>query len=156
MPDLLKIYQNLQAKPGGKWVFSKLVCRVAPYFGSIYPKVEHLSADKCVVSMKKRRAVYNHIGTVHAIAACNLAEMAAGLLMVASTPLKGLRWLPKGMDVQYLKKCETDLRAEVTVDLDQLQIGDHVLNVSVKNTEGVEVVHAKITMYLTLDPKKNI
>ena len=59
--------------------------------------------------MRKRRAVQNHIGTVHAIAMCNLAEMAAGTLTEISIPAS-MRWLPKGMQVQYLRKAETDVR----------------------------------------------
>lgn len=154
MIDLVKIYNKLQNKPAGKWMFSKLVCRVVPYFGTIYPKVEFLSSEKCIVSMKKRKAVYNHINTIHAIAVCNLAEMAAGLLMVASTPLKGMRWLPKGMNVQYLKKCESTLTAEVNIQLDDLVVGDNILNVKVTDESGALVVIADINMYLTKVPLK--
>lgn len=154
MIDLVKVYKKLEHKPAGKWIFSKLVCKVVPYFGTIYPKVEFLSSQKCTVSMKKRRAVYNHINTVHAIAVCNLAEMAAGLLMVASTPLRGMRWLPKGMNVQYLKKCETDLTADVSIKLEDLKVGDNILNVKVTDTSGAVVVIADINMYLTEAPVK--
>lgn len=153
MVDLVKIYKKLENKPMGKWLFTKVVCRTAPYFSSISPSVEELSFEHCIVSMPKKRSVYNHIKTVHAIAACNLAEMAAGLLMVASTPKKGLRWLPKGMNVQYLKKCDTALRAEARIKLDDLKVGDNIIHVPIKNTRDEVVVVADINMYLTEDPK---
>lgn len=47
------------------------------------------------VTMKQRWGVQNHIKTVHAIAVCNLVEMAMGLVAEASIP-DHLRWLPMG------------------------------------------------------------
>jgi Domain of unknown function (DUF4442) len=44
--------------------------------------------------------VYNHLHTVHAIASCNSAEVAMGMLMEATVP-RSHRWIPKAMTVQY-------------------------------------------------------
>jgi acyl-coenzyme A thioesterase PaaI-like protein len=68
------------------------------------------------VRMRKRRAVENHLGTVHAIAICNMAELAAGLVSDATVPATH-RWIPKGMTVEYLRKAGTDLRAVAELDL---------------------------------------
>jgi Domain of unknown function (DUF4442) len=38
--------------------------------------------------------VYNHLLTVHAIASCNAAEVAMGILMEATVP-RSHRWIPK-------------------------------------------------------------
>jgi hypothetical protein len=38
--------------------------------------------------------VYNHLGAVHAIASCNAAEVAMGMLMEATVP-RSHRWIPK-------------------------------------------------------------
>jgi len=54
--------------------------------------------------------VLNHIGTVHAIAMCNMAELAGGTMTEVTVPATH-RWIPKGMTVEYLKKAETDLIA---------------------------------------------
>ena len=59
--------------------------------------------NRCVVFMKKRRAVTNHLKTVHAIAMCNMAELAGGLMTEVSLP-QGKRWIPSGMTVKYLKR----------------------------------------------------
>ena len=64
----LAIWQRFASKPGGKWAFSRLVCLRAPYFGSIHPRFEELRPEYCRIAIRKRRAVLNHIGTVHAIA----------------------------------------------------------------------------------------
>ncbi|HEX4857605.1 MAG TPA: hotdog fold domain-containing protein, partial [Usitatibacteraceae bacterium] len=108
--NLLSLWRRMEPRPLGKWLFSRAVCAKAPYFATIRPRFEVLEPGRAVVSMKKRRAVENHIGTVHAIACCNLAEIAAGTMMEASLP-KSMRWLPRGMQVEYRKKAETDLSA---------------------------------------------
>jgi len=96
--------------PLGRWVFTWLICLRAPYFGSISPMFRHLEPGRAVVSMRKRRKVANHIGTVHALAMGNLCELAAGLVMEASLP-KAMRWIPRGMEIAYLARAETDVTA---------------------------------------------
>jgi hypothetical protein len=51
-------------------------------------------------AVRTRFFVYNHLHTVHAIASCNAAEIAMGMLMKATVPTSH-RWIPKAMNVQY-------------------------------------------------------
>jgi acyl-coenzyme A thioesterase PaaI-like protein len=97
------MFQRLGTNAPGRWLFSRLVCWRAPYFATIRPTVESLQAGRCVVRLRDRRRVRNHLGTVHAIALCNAAELAGGLATDAAMPPQ-LRWIPKGMQVRYLKK----------------------------------------------------
>ncbi|MDX5336679.1 MAG: DUF4442 domain-containing protein [Marinobacter sp.] len=146
MMDVVNVYNRLSRLPMGKTLFSRAVCQTAPYFSSISPTVETLAPGRCVVTMKKRRKVTNHLKTVHAIAMCNMAELAGGLLTDASIP-KGARWIPSGMTVKYLKKAKTDLTA--TADgssLDWSEEGTIRVPVSVTDTSGQEVFHALIDM----------
>lgn len=53
-----------------------------------------LEAGRCEGHINDRRAVHNHLGTVHAIALCNLAELVMGLLVDAATPAD-MRWIPR-------------------------------------------------------------
>jgi acyl-coenzyme A thioesterase PaaI-like protein len=146
---IMTLWEKLSTKPMGKWIFGKLVCHKVPYFATIKPRFEEFKPGFSRVSMKKRRDVENHIATVHAIAACNLAECGAGTLMEASLP-SSMRWLPKSMNVQYLKKCETDLTAEcVAVDFAHGPARDVNVSVDVKDKPGNIVVHADITMYIS-------
>jgi len=110
MQKTLKLYQSLAHLPLGKIIFSKTLCFLTPYFSSIKPLVEELGPGRCVVLMKKRRAVTNHLNTVHAIAMCNMAELAGGL-MTEVTLTQGKRWIPSGMTVKYKKKAKTNLTA---------------------------------------------
>ena len=146
MNRLLKLQAKLENKPFGKRLFSYFVARSAPYFLTIRPSIIELRENYMKVSMRKRKAVYNHIQTVHAIACCNLCEFAAGVCMEASIP-RHRRWIPVGMQVSYLKKAATDLAAEVDLSQTDWEHCTEVLcDVKVKDTHGQVVVAAIITM----------
>jgi acyl-coenzyme A thioesterase PaaI-like protein len=152
MSRVLTLWNRMRDKPLGKWLFARVICWKAPYFATIAPRFEELRPGYSRVSLKQRRAVQNHIGTVHAIAACNLAELGAGTMMEASLPAS-MRWLPRGMSVQYLKTCQTDMTAEATTtDFDEGPARDVVVAVDMKDTHGNVVVHADINMYVS--PRK--
>ena len=148
----LSTWQKLESKPFGKAMFSRAICFKAPYFASIAPRFEELRVGLARVSMKKRRKVTNHIGTVHAIAMCNLAELAAGTLTEVSIP-GSMRWLPKGMTVEYLKKAETDVEATATLPaVGEGEAREVPATVEVKDRAGVVVCRAVITMWVS--PRK--
>ncbi|MDM1278005.1 MULTISPECIES: hotdog fold domain-containing protein [Acinetobacter] len=154
MSQSLNIWQKLQNKPAGKRIFSKLLCLKAPYFSSISPVFETLQPNFCQVSIKKHRAVLNHLSTVHAIAMCNMAELAGGTMTDATVPHTH-RWIPKGMQVEYIKKATTDLIAIATPAEPNFlwnEGSDYLVNIEVKNTAQEVVFRAVITMWVS--PKK--
>lgn len=152
MPDLLRLYRRLERRPLGRRLFSLAVCWKAPYFRTVRPVFVALAPGRGEVRARNRRAVHNHIGTFHAIACCNLAELAAGTTVEVSLP-RTHRWIPKGMTVAYLAKAETDLRAVATVpDLAGLGVDESrevVVPVDVLDERGATVVHADITMWIS-------
>jgi len=150
----LSIWQRLSAKPAGKWLFSRVVCWKAPYFGSIRPAFVELRPGYGEVHMKKRRAVLNHIGTVHAIAMCNVAELAAGTMTDVTIPASH-RWIPKGMSVEYIDKAETDLKAMAVIDpIPEFGAAAELpVTVTVVDANNRPVFRAVITMWVS--PRKN-
>jgi len=134
----------------GRWMCSRLICSRAPYFSSISPLLETLEPGRCVASIQHRRRVQNHIGTVHAIALCNLAEFVGGLATDAAMT-RSLRWIPKGMTVAYLKKAIGPMHAEAQLD----PIGDigagaeRIARVIVRDQSGESVFSANISMWLS-------
>jgi len=103
----------------------------------------------CEVKMKKRRAVHNHIKSVHAIAMCNLSELAAGTMLEVTLP-PGMRWIPKGMNVEYLKIARTDLKAVCEISTEGLDEPQELpMTVHVTDTSEEEVFRAVITMHLS-------
>jgi len=134
----------------GSQAFSQMACQVAPYFSTINPLVTELRAGSAQVQVPFRREITNHLGTVHAIALCNAAELAAGMMTDVSIPA-GARWIPKGMTVEYLAKAKTDVTAGANGDgLDWQTEGDKIVPVDVHDAEGKKVFTARITMNVKL------
>jgi acyl-coenzyme A thioesterase PaaI-like protein len=136
----------------GRWLFARMVSKRAPYFGTIKPKFLDLQPTLCRVSMRKRRAVENHIGTVHALAMGNLCELAAGMCTEVTIPV-GMRWIPRGMTIEYLAKAETDVTATARLDKSEWAGAENIgVPVTVHDVNGKEVVRAVISMYVS--PRK--
>ena len=145
----LSAWRKLSKSAAGRWLFTRFVCWRAPYFGSIHPVFEVLEPGHAVASMKKRRSVTNHIGTIHAIAMANLCGLVAGTMTEISIP-RSMRWIPRGMQIQYLGKAETAIRAEGRFpDIREGEKQDAVVPVDVIDARGNIVVQADITMYVT-------
>ena len=131
-------------------MFARAVCWRAPYFASIRPSVTLLEPAHCEVRMRKRRAVGNHMGNVHAIAMANLCELAAGLTTEVTIPT-ALRWIPKGMTIDYLRRAATDVRAVCWLETvpewrDAMEVE---MPVYVLDASDTPVVHARIRMWIT-------
>ncbi|OBF39061.1 thioesterase [Mycolicibacterium peregrinum] len=147
-----RAWKKLSPLPGGTRLFSAAAMARVPYFASVLPHVVRMEPGLAEVTVPKWFYVYNHLHTVHAIASCNAAEMAMGMLMEATVPTTH-RWIPKAMNVQYLAKATTSLRATAELtppDFATITEGtDVVVPVSITDRDGVEVVHADITTWVT-------
>jgi acyl-coenzyme A thioesterase PaaI-like protein len=151
----LALYKKIARWPAGHWLFSRAICFKAPYFASISPRIERLEPGRCEASFAHRRGVTNHLGTVHAIALCNLAELCGGLMTDVSIPAS-MRWIPKGMRVEYLKKAKGRMRATATpaIAIVEAQAGYELpVDVAVVDPVGETVFRAQISMWVS--PKAN-
>lgn len=149
--SLLSLYRRMARWPAGRWLFARAVCFKAPYFGTIAPRFLALEAGRCEIEIPDRRRVHNHLGGVHAIALCNLAELAAGVMTDASLPPTS-RWIPKGMTVEYLKQARGTLHAVATPDIAVVDaVSGYELPVSVLVTDrsGDPVLRARIAMWVS-------
>ena len=134
----------------GPEAFSKMACQMAPYFTTINPLITELRQGAATVKVPFCREITNHLGTVHAIALCNAAELAAGMMTNVSIP-GGARWIPKGMTVEYLAKAKTDIRAVADGSaIDWQTAGDKIVPVEIFDAGGVKVFTAHITMNVKL------
>lgn len=150
-PPTLALWKRLSGLPGGHKVFSAAIALRVPYFSTVLPTVRVLEPGRCEVTAPKWFGVYNHIRTFHAIAACNLAEIAMGMLAEATVPVTH-RWLPKGMTVHYKAKAETGLRA--VAELGEIpEFGPDGMDLPVPFTvydkHGDPVVTGEITIWVT-------
>jgi len=150
---LIDLYGKCCRLPYGKSIFSRLFARKAPYFATIGPLVTELRPDYCEVRFRKRRKVENHIGTVHVIAICNALEMAMGGLAEASIP-KHLRWIPRGMQVNYTARADSDIRVTAETSADAWKPGDLPVTVKAYRDDGTVVVEGTIMLYISERPKR--
>ena len=146
----LTMFRKLRGSGLGRWLFSRIICWKAPYFGSIAPRIEVLEPGRCVVRLRQRRSIQNHIGTVHAIAMCNAAELAGGMATEVTIPAS-MRWIPKGMSVRYLKKAFGVLHATARVEAipDGSASQEHHAFIEVRNAADEVVFDAEITMWVS-------
>lgn len=150
MATALGLFRRLGGSAPGRWLFSRIVCWRAPYFGSIAPRIEALAPGRCIVRLRDRRRVHNHLGTVHAIALCNAAELAAGLATDATID-KTLRWIPKSMQVNYLKPARGTLSATASVPPIAPADGgsECPVAVDVRDVAGEAVFSAIVSMWIS-------
>jgi hypothetical protein len=147
---VLRAYRVLRLLPGGRRAFSTAYAWQAPYFRSVRPRVLRLGPHQAEVLVPDRRAVHNHLGGVHAIAVCNGLEAAMGALAEASIP-RGKRWIPKGMEVAYTAKADSDITCIAETDADQWTSDDPDLPVRVRGVraDGTVVVEGVIRLWVT-------
>lgn len=155
MPSILDLWNKMSAVPMGKKAFSLAFCQKAPYFASIRPTFQEVRPNRVELTIPKRRAVHNHIGTVHAIALCNGAEAAMGALAEVTIP-KDKRWIPKGMDISYTAKADSDITVIAETDAEQWTGDDPDLHVRVRalTADGTECFGGVIKLWVTPKPQK--
>ena len=150
---LIALYARCTRWPLGRALFSRLFARKAPYFATIGPSVTQLRPNFCEVRFAKRRRVENHIGTVHVIAICNALEMAMGGLAEATIP-KHLRWIPRGMHVEYTAKADSDIRVTAETNPEDWQPGDLPVRVTAYRADDTVVVQGTIMLYVSEKPPR--
>lgn len=146
---VLELYDRATRVPLGKGAFSFAFALKAPYFLTIAPSLVELRPNHAVVRVRKWWGVHNHIGTVHAIAVANGLEMAMGALAEATIPAD-LRWIPKGMELEYLAKSTSTLLATADTDpADWQQPGEIDVRVQATRDDGTVVVRGVIRLHLS-------
>ena len=113
---LLELWRRLSRLPGGSWLFSKLFGFMVPYSGSVHPHICVLEPGHAEVEILDRRSNRQHLGSIHAIALMNLAEMTSGLAMMAGLP-PTVRGIVTTLSMTCHKKARGTIRgvARVTV-----------------------------------------
>ena len=96
-------WDRLHGLPGGKRLFTEMIGRAAPYTSTIGATVVELRRGHSEVVVNDRRAIRNHLGSIHAVALANLAELTGNVAVAYTLPDDG-RFIVAGMTVEYEKK----------------------------------------------------
>jgi len=150
---LRTLWRRLVSLPAGKSIFTFLLGRMTPYSSSIGARVEQLEPGFCRVALRDRRRVRNHLGSIHAIALANLAEMASGLAVLVGLAAT-VQGIVTGFSITYLKKARGPLIAECRADhLDVTAAQDYEAEVSITDAQGDVVARASARWRLRPIPK---
>jgi acyl-coenzyme A thioesterase PaaI-like protein len=145
---LLRAWNRLSGKPGGRWLFSRLVGRMAPYTGSMGARVEVLDRGRAEVTLRDRRRVRNHLRSVHAIALANLGELTTGLAMTSAMPA-GVRGIPVAIRIDYLKKARGTLTCASEVEVPAIrEPTSHAVQGDIRDAAGDVVATIHVTWQL--------
>ena len=141
MSELHDLYKKL-----GNEGYGEAIGKKALYFSTIRPEFLELRPGFCEILIRNETSVHNHIGTIHAIAICNGAELVAGVTTDISIPEEH-RWIPVGMTVKYLAKAKTDIRVVANGEnIDWAIVGNIIVPVEAYNATDVKVLTGEITM----------
>ena len=153
MASVLHLYDRAVRLPQGHRIFSMLFSLKAPYFATVRPRFTALRPNYAELTIRKRRRVHNHIGTVHVIAICNGLEAAMGALAEATVPAHK-RWIPKGMEVAYTAKATSDIVCTAETDPERWTGDDPDVPVRVRGVrdDGTVVVDGVIRLWVTERP----
>lgn len=130
--------------------------RMVPFSKTTGAKIEELTRQRCVISLKNQKRVQNHIGGVHAIASLVLAESATGFMTALNVPDTRVP-LVKSLHADYVRRAKGDMRVTATLTDEQLQLiettdkGEVSVAVEIRDSANKEPI--KITMIWAWTPK---
>ena len=117
---------------------------MVPYTGTISPRVEELRAGYARISMADRRRVRNHLGSIHAIAIMNLAEVTGGLALNYGLPADA-RAILTALSIEYTRKARGRLTAEAHVEIPATnERREYEFVTVVEDASGEEVARATL------------
>lgn len=122
---------------------------VVPFVGTSGLRYEEITENRVVVTIRNRRKVQNHIGSVHAAAMALLAETASGFVVGVNLPDDRLP-LIKTLTVHYTRRSTGDLRAVATLspaDIERIRSepkGEVLVPVELTDASGEQPVKCEM------------
>lgn len=117
---------------------------MVPYSGTIRPEVLSLEPGQAEVALSDRRAVRNHLGSIHAIALVNLGELASGLALSTGLPAEA-RAIVTHLEIEYLKKARGRLVARCRTTIPEWRTPcEHVVEATITDPAGDAVARVRV------------
>lgn len=128
-----------------------MIGRMAPYTGTIRPRVLELREGFARVAMNDRRAVRNHLDSIHAIALMNLGEFTTGIALMYGLPTDARAILTR-LEIDYNKKARGRLFAEAAAPVPSVAEKTEIeIRSTISDTAG-EVV-AEVVAHWLVGPR---
>ena len=147
---VLSLWRRCAGLPLGRDLFGWLFGRQVPYSGSIGASVIELEPGHARLALRDRRAVRNHLGSIHAVALTNLGELASGLAMTTALPA-GVRGIVLRIETVYTKKARGTLLCDCRVSVPDVT-GDlnHEVHAEIRDAGGDIVASVRVVWRLGL------
>jgi acyl-coenzyme A thioesterase PaaI-like protein len=148
MSRLVARFKSLPT-PLRQGVLTFLLGSRVPFVGTARLKIEEVSHQRVVVSVRNRRRVQNHIQGVHAAAMALLVETASGFAIGMHLPDDKIPLL-KTLKVDYLKRTRGGLKAVVEFRPEQVEVilsqkkGEITVPVAVRDHLGKEPIRCEV------------
>jgi len=147
---LYALWRRLEPWPGGRRLFDWLLGIQVPYSGSLGARIRALEPGYARLELRERRAIRNHLQSIHALALANLGELTCGLALVTALPPE-IRGIPITIHAEYLKKARGRLTAESRPTVPRVvEPMEHQVSADIRD-EADEVV-ARISVRWRLAP----
>ncbi len=139
-----------QKLPAGPLLFSKGLRFFNPYTGTLGARILEISPGFCKSQLKERRAIQNHVNSIHVAAMFNLAEMTSGIALLTQLPPKA-RGIPFRVNIDVIKKGRGLITCTSKVEpITSNEKRDHKVTAMIHNEAGEEV--AKLEAIWRLGP----
>ena len=149
---VLSLWRRCAGLPFGRQLFGALFAKQVPYSGSIGATVLDLAPGHAKLALRDRRAVRNHLSSIHAVALTNLGELASGLAMTTALPA-GVRGIVLRIETVYLKKARGTLVCDCRANVPEVA-GDlnHEVHAEIRDGGGDIVASVRVVWRLGLTP----
>lgn len=128
-----------------KKTLSTFFGKMVKYTGTTGSLVEELTENRAVISLKNKKRVQNHIGSVHAVASVLIGESATGYLVGMNVPDSSVPVI-KTIKADYVKRAVGDMKAVATLTDEQVkqirtqEKGETTVKVTITDGENKEPI----------------
>lgn len=136
---------------------SQFFGRMVKFTGTTGIHIEELTEQRAIITLKNKKSVQNHIGSVHAVASVLIAESATGYLIGMNIQEDSVPVI-KTIKADYVKRAQGDMRAEASLSEEQIkqiqeqEKGETIVPVKVTDGESKEPILFEMVWAWT--PKK--
>lgn len=146
--QIYQYWQWLEKKPLGRWLFNQLIPFINPYTGALKARILEIDRGYSRLELNDRRAIRNHLNSIHAIALTNMGEFTSGIALI-SLFTDNMRGIPKEINIEFIKKARGRLIAECKTSLPDFESElEHTVTAEIKDGENDLVARVNVKWLL--------